>query len=178
MDHARNPAAAKEPESRSVLTIVLFAVYALLLVSVILFKFPFDYQLESNGRVLNLIPFAGSFAGAHGFDIGDVLENVLIFVPLGIYISMLRTRWSFGRTILTIAVTSVAFEVIQYIFAIGRSDITDVIDNTLGGLVGIGIYALSVRVFGSRTNRVLSIVALVVTVVAVAFFTFLKAHSK
>jgi glycopeptide antibiotics resistance protein len=172
------PDTATKSESPRVLTIVLFAVYTLLLVGVILFKFPFNYQLTNSGRELNLIPFAGSFADHRGFGVGDVIANVLIFVPLGVYISMLRNRWSFGRRILAVAATSVAFEVIQYAFAVGRSDITDVLCNTIGGLVGIGIHALSATMLKHRTNRVLTIVALVVTVLALAFFTFLKAHSR
>jgi glycopeptide antibiotics resistance protein len=169
---------ATESERPGILTIVLFVVYALLLVGIILFKFPFQYELTKNGRELNLIPFASSFADHRGFGTGDIISNVLIFLPLGVYLSMFRAKWSFARRILVVSGTSVAFEAIQYAFGIGRSDITDVLGNTTGGLVGIGIYALSARLLGPRTNRVLTIVALVVTVLALAFFTFLRLHSK
>jgi glycopeptide antibiotics resistance protein len=158
------------------LTIILFVIYALLLVGIILFKFPFNYELTENGRELNLIPFAGSFA-SHRFGASEVLENALIFAPLGLYLSMVF-RWSFGRRVLVIAAVSVLFEAIQYAFAIGRSDITDVIENTAGGIVGIGIYVLANRLLRARANRVLTILALVVTVLAVAFFAYLRAHSK
>jgi glycopeptide antibiotics resistance protein len=171
------PDTAIKSERPGALPIVLFAIYALLLVGVILFKFPFNYQLTNNGRELNLIPFEGSFA-SHRFGLGEVIENVLIFIPLGVYLSLLRRGWSVGRRILAIAVTSAVFETIQFAFAIGRADITDVLENTAGGIVGIGIFALAARILGRRTNRVLTIAALVVTVVAVAFFTFLKAHSR
>jgi glycopeptide antibiotics resistance protein len=169
---------ATKSEPPSILAIVLFVVYALLLVGIILFKFPFQYELTNSGRELNLIPFAGSFADHRGFGTGDIISNVLIFLPLGVYLSMFRSRWSFARRIVVVAATSVAFEAIQYAFGIGRSDITDVLCNTAGGLVGIGIYALSTRLLGIRTNRLLTIVALVVSVLALAFFTFLRLHSK
>jgi glycopeptide antibiotics resistance protein len=74
------------------LTVVLFVVYAALLVAVILFKSPFQYQLTESGRELNLIAFAGSYSDPRGLAIGKVVENVLIFVPLGVYLSMLRAR--------------------------------------------------------------------------------------
>jgi glycopeptide antibiotics resistance protein len=160
------------------LTIVLFGIYAVLLVAVILFKFPFQYQLTENGRELNLIPFGGSYTDFGRFGIGEVIENVLIFVPLGIYISMLKREWSFGLRTLVVAATSVGFEAIQYAFSIGRADITDVICNTFGGVLGIGLYAITANLMRTRTNRVLNIVALVVTVIVVAFFAFLRAHSK
>jgi glycopeptide antibiotics resistance protein len=161
-----------------VLTLLLFVIYALLLVGVILFKFPFQYQLTDTGRELNLIPFAGSYADPRGLAIGEVIDNVLIFVPLGIYVSMLRNEWSFGRRTLIVAATSVAFETIQFTFAIGRADITDVLCNAFGGIAGIGLYALSAGILKSRANRVLNVVELVVTMIALAFFAFLRVHSK
>jgi glycopeptide antibiotics resistance protein len=169
---------AKKPDAPGLLTIVLFVIYALLLAGVILFKFPFQYQLTSGGRELNLIPFAGSYADQRGLGIGEVIENVLIFVPLGVYVSMLKSEWSFGRRTLFVAATSVAFEAVQFAFAIGRADITDVLCNTFGGVIGIGLYAISASTMRTRTNRVLTIVELVVTVIALAFFTFLRVHSK
>jgi glycopeptide antibiotics resistance protein len=167
---------ATKSKPPGVLAIILFVVYALLLVGVILFKFPFNYELTSNGRELNLIPFGGSFAD-HRFGASEVVENVLVFVPLGLYLSMVA-RWSLGRNVLTILATSVALEAIQYAFAIGRSDITDVLENTVGGMLGIGIYVLANKALRHHADRVLTIVALIVTVVALAFFTFLKAHSR
>lgn len=53
-----NAGAARTPGSG--LTIALFVVYLLLLVGLILFKFPFNYETVTSGRHLNLIPFAGS----------------------------------------------------------------------------------------------------------------------
>ena len=159
-----------------ILTIVLFVIYIALLVGIILFKFPFNYELTENARELNLIPFEGSFA-SHRFGVSEVVENVLIFAPLGLYLSMLF-RWSFGRRVLVIAAVAVVFEAIQYAFAIGRSDITDVIENTAGGLVGIGVYLLARRVLATRAHTVLNVVALVVTVLAIAFFAYLRSHSK
>jgi glycopeptide antibiotics resistance protein len=160
-------------QRRSALTTVLFIIYAFLLVSLILFKFPFSYQASESGRVLNLIPFAGSFTKNGEFRYGEVVENVLVFVPLGVYICMLKRHWSFARKLVPIIATTVAFESIQYIFAIGRADITDVLGNTLGGVIGIGIYAVLNQVLGTRTNRVLNTVGLVLTVCALVLVAVL-----
>jgi glycopeptide antibiotics resistance protein len=159
-----------------ILTIVLFVAYAALLVGIVLFKFPFNYDLTENGREVNLIPFAGSFS-SHRFGPSEVVENVLIFAPLGLYLSMLF-RWSLGRRVLVVTGVSVVFETIQFALAIGRSDITDVIENTAGGVIGIGVYLLAKRLLATRANAVLNVVALVVTVLAIAFFAYLRAHSK
>ena len=40
-----------------------------------------------------------------------------------------------------IAGTSFLLETMQYILAVGRSDITDVLTNTAGGLLGLAVYS-------------------------------------
>jgi glycopeptide antibiotics resistance protein len=149
---------------RSSLTVALFAIYSLLLIGLILFKIPFSYQDSSAGRELNLIPLAGSFTGNGTFRYGEVIENVLVFVPLGIYICMLKPIWSFAKKIVPIVATTVAFEVIQYAFAVGRADITDV------RIIGIGMYAALSKILGNGTRRVLNLLCLVLTVGALLLF--------
>lgn len=68
--------------------------------------------------------------------------NAVFFIPFGIYVSGLFGNWSFGKKFLSFACVSLAFEVLQFIFAIGRTDITDLIENCLGGVAGILLYAL------------------------------------
>jgi glycopeptide antibiotics resistance protein len=168
---------AAKSETRSSLTIALFAIYALVLVGVILFKFPFSSQATVSGRVLNLIPFEGSFRdGALRLD--EIIENVVIFVPLGLYLSMVKATWSFWRKTLVILGVTVAFEIIQYIFVIGRADVTDVITNALGGMAGIGLHALLTKALKTRTNGVINVAALVLTVCALLEFGFLLSHSR
>ena len=62
--------------------------------------------------------------------------------------------------------TSLALEVLQYIFAIGRSDITDLLTNTCGGILGIVIYLVLAKLFRSRNraNKVIIVIASIVTV--------------
>ena len=161
-----------------VLTIVLFAIYAALLIGVILFKFPFSSEATGDGRTVNLIPLAGSFGPNGALRLDELVENILIFVPLGVYIGMVKRNWSFVKRFLPIAATSVAFEAIQYIFEIGRADITDVLTNTLGGLIGIGVYAVLSRALGHRIDRVFNAVALVLTVFVLLYSAFLWSRSR
>ena len=169
---------AKRPTSQRVVTIVLFAIYALVLMGVILFKFPFSYQEDSNGRVLNLIPLAGSYREGGVLRIDELVENVLIFVPFGLYLSMVAHSWSFWKKTLLIVGVTVAFEVIQYVFALGRADITDVLTNAIGGLLGIGVYGVLARVLKGRTNVVINVVGLIVTVAALLELAFLRSHAR
>lgn len=158
-------------KKRNTLTIVLFAIYILVLIGIILFKLPFYSEFLSDGiRVINLIPFQGSFDYNGVFNSREVIDNILLFIPLGVYIGMLKSEWSFVRKILPAIGLSLLFEVIQYIFAMGRTDVTDILGNTLGGIIGIGIYALLFKVFKSRTIKIVNILALTLTVCEVLRF--------
>lgn len=161
-------------EKQNTLTIVLLVVYILLLTGIIIFKLPFYSEKLSDGiRVINLIPFQGSFDENGAMILREIIYNILLFIPLGIYICMLKSQWPFIKKVLPVIGLSLTFEVIQFIFAIGRSDITDVLGNTLGGIIGIGIYALLFKIFKSRTVKAVNILALAVTVCVVLRFTYL-----
>lgn len=161
-------------EKRNTLTIVLFAVYILLLTGIILFKLPFYSEKLSDGiRVINLIPFHGSFDANGSLLLREIIYNIFLFIPLGIYICMLKSGWPFMKKALPVIGLSLTFEMIQFIFAIGRSDITDVLGNTLGGIIGIGIYALLFKIFKSRTVKIVNILALAVTACIVLRFAHL-----
>lgn len=158
---------------QNILTIVLFVVYYLLLMGVILFKLPFYSETLYGERVINLIPFQGSFDENGAILLREIIYNILLFVPLGTYICMLKEKWPFIKKVLPLISLTLAFEAIQFIFAIGRSDITDVLSNTLGGIIGIAIYAILFKIFKSRTNMIVTMLALIVTVCVVARFAYL-----
>jgi len=154
--------------------VILFAIYLLLSTGIILFKLPFYSPEISDGiRVINLIPLQGSFDNSGAIDFREIRDNILIFIPLGVYICMLKSEWPFMKKALSVIGLSLSFEVLQFIFALGRTDITDVLDNTIGGIIGIGVYALLFKILGSKTNKAANALALAVTVCVVARFTHL-----
>jgi glycopeptide antibiotics resistance protein len=161
-------------QKQNTLTIALFIVYILLLTGIILFKLPFYSGKISDGlRVINLIPFQGSFDKNGVILFREIIDNILLFIPLGIYICMLKSKWPFMKKALPAIGLSLTFEVIQFIFAIGRSDITDVLGNMLGGVIGIGIYVLLSKIFKNRTVKVVNVFALAVTIYVVLRFAYL-----
>nr|WP_298877265.1 VanZ family protein [uncultured Microbacterium sp.] len=87
------------------------------------------------------------------FDAVEFSANVLLFVPLGILTVAWRGRWWHG--ILLGLVTSVAIETTQLLFLPTRvADMRDVVANTLGAAVGVGIGALlSRRIAGSQHSH-------------------------
>jgi glycopeptide antibiotics resistance protein len=131
-----------------------------------------------DGRVVNLIPLLGSFDNNGVIRFSEIRNNILVFIPLGIYIGMLKSKWSFAKKVLATVVLTLAFEITQFIFAIGRADITDVLSNTLGGVIGIGIYALLFKLMKGRTNKVLNILAAVLTALIILFVALLLVNQR
>ncbi|MBY2478519.1 VanZ family protein [Clostridioides difficile] len=153
------------------ITKVLFIVYIIILTWIILFKMQFDItSLEAmNLRNINLVPFAGSLIVNNKVDISEIILNVVVFVPFGIYLCMLKEEWSFLKKVVPIFLASLIFETLQYIFAIGASDITDLIGNTLGGIIGIAIFVLLSKIFKDKTIKIINVLALIVTIIVILF---------
>lgn len=151
----------------------LLVIYLVVVTWIILFKMTFSFQELPSFRNINLIPFAGSLIVNNQIDFSEIINNVLIFVPFGIYINMLKPDWSLLKKVAPIASISLLFEVIQFIFAIGGTDITDFIGNTFGGLIGISIHLVLCKFFKTKTNQILNALALIGTVCVVALLILL-----
>ena len=107
---------------------ISFVLYIFLLTWIIVFKFRIDIRNLRYLRTINLIPFKENA-------LKEILINIFLFIPYGMYLRELTKKKSL--TVGIIILTSFIFEVLQYILHIGISDITDVMMNTLGGMVGI-----------------------------------------
>ena len=69
---------------------VLFLIYLALLVWIILFKLQFNINDLDTVRSINLIPFYYDKEIGTVFHLKEVFENLLIFVPMGIYLSLIH----------------------------------------------------------------------------------------
>ena len=107
---------------------ISFVLYIFLLTWIIVFKFRIDIRNLRYLRTINLIPFKENA-------LKEILINIFLFISYGMYLRELTKKKSL--TVGIIILTSFIFEVLQYILHIGISDITDVMMNTLGGMVGI-----------------------------------------
>jgi glycopeptide antibiotics resistance protein len=120
----------------------LLAVYLLVLLWLLLFKLsmqPTSVIVNYQIRTINLIPFADVSKG----NPLELAYNVIAFIPLGLLLGVNFSKTVFRRKLFFILLLSMSVEITQYILSIGRTDITDVITNTLGGYLGLLLYDLS-----------------------------------
>lgn len=145
---------------RTILLHLLFVFYLAALTWIILFKMAVSWDTIDHGiRSLNLIPFKGAMITNGRINFSEMIDNILVFCPFGIYIGVLYRRWSLSKKVLSFFCVSLIYEVLQYVLAIGRSDITDVIMNTVGEIVGLVIYSLLNKI--CRNERVTETIILV-----------------
>lgn len=117
----------------------LLALYLLILLWLVLFKLSFDLWsviLHYQTRSINLIPFAGSG------NLREIIDNCVVFIPLGLLLSVNFKRANFWRKLAFVLVLSLTAEIAQFVFAIGVTDMTDLITNTFGGFLGLILYDL------------------------------------
>ena len=121
---------------------ILFLIKLLLLSRISLLSL-FDSQ-RTLDRSINLVPFHSIkeyiFSNSDTikkFYFANVVGNIVIFIPLGTYLSLFKKNKKVIINLLFIFKVSLFIEVIQSILGIGASDIDDIILNCLGGLAGI-----------------------------------------
>lgn len=146
-------------------TTALFVVYLALLGWVVLWKLETPWVGTAAQRVVKLVPFAAD-GGAGASDPSEVLANLVLFVPLGLYLGLLAPSWPWWKAVGAIAGTSLALEAAQYALAVGRSDVTDLVVNTAGGVVGLALHALARRTLRARATAVVTRACVAVTVLA------------
>lgn len=150
---------------------VVLLLYLLILLWLVLFKFSYDiisvlsdYQMRS----LNLIPFIDSSRS-------ETISNFIVFIPFGLLLSVNFKQINFWRKLAVVFFLSLSAEIVQYIFAIGTTDITDVIMNTLGGFVGLLLYALANKYINAKKIDAfiaISGIALMVVFMSLRLFVF------
>jgi glycopeptide antibiotics resistance protein len=162
------------------LSFYVIAVFYVLIMMDLLFRFsrviPAGDIVE---RSYNLIPFRTiiEFLGkpgsrVDGFAVANLLGNIVLFAPCGVYLSAMRKRSRFASNLLALIVLFVAVETIQFTLGLGVGDIDDVILNTLGGVIGVLSYMLLSKLLGSRdrAKTVVSVVSLIVGIPVICMY--------
>ncbi|HEU6133828.1 TPA: VanZ family protein [Streptococcus pneumoniae] len=134
----------------------VFYVYLMLLTWGILFKF------ETNPEFIAffLAPISEPLIVDGKIVFAEMLFNLISFIPLGVCFPLIKTNLSSLRIVGTGFLISLLFECLQYILAIGITDITDLTLNTLGVCVGLLIYQIFIRVFKSQTRKWINILGM------------------
>ena len=158
------------------ITFGLFFIYLVVLFWIIVLKLSVRFTYMGQQRSMNLIPYNQPLMLNGKADLGEIILNALVFVPMGVYVAILFKKWSVIKSILFFALSSLILESIQYITALGAFDITDIINNTLGGIVGLFLFKILEKLKGNslKAQKIVNIMALLATIAFICLFLYLK----
>ncbi len=142
---------------------VLFVIYLAVLVYLMFFLDLRTGAMAAGGAAqYNLVPFREirrffNYREIIGVWISgaNLFGNILIFVPMGFFVSaLLYSMRSVGKITLFAFCTSLCIELIQFFTKLGCFDVDDIILNTIGGLIGGVICLLAVWIRRRRVRRI------------------------
>lgn len=162
-------------KNKDILIIVLLVIYVAFLTWIILFKMQFDFKFLPYIRSINLIPFGDSTIVNGKIDLTEIINNMIVFIPVGAYLGILEKNKKFMTKVLPIFGLSLVYEILQYIFHIGATDITDLTMNTLGGAIGICVINVFYRIFKNeeKVDKVLKVLATICTILLISLASIL-----
>ena len=136
-------------KKEKVFAYVVVGLYLLFLCWLILFKLADSVDKIPSMRGINLIPFYYDRLSNTSFHLTEVLYNVLVFVPAGFFFTAFG-KGKPAKGIIACAALSLGFEILQFVFALGASDITDLMTNTAGGTLGAIMFSVMGKLFKGR----------------------------
>ncbi|SFE09570.1 Glycopeptide antibiotics resistance protein [Paenibacillus catalpae] len=164
----------------------VFICYLFLLIKILFLSRVSISELFNSQRTLvrsiNLIPFnsisefiSGSSANLKQFAFGNVVGNILIFIPLGVYVALFKSNKKVIINLLFICMVSLFVEVIQGLLGIGAADIDDIILNGLGGWIGIVVYKSLLFVIRDKkkVQTVITVLSAIVGLPVIYFLLFM-----
>ena len=141
---------AANKKKRSLLKWVCFLAYLLFLGYLLFYSAGFD-RVEHEDYRYNLVLFQeigryyyyGIRSGNWNLFILNVLGNIVVFMPIGMFLPSLFSRCKniFFTTILSLEL-SLCVELVQLITKVGSFDVDDLLLNTLGGVCGFIVYSI------------------------------------
>lgn len=121
----------------------IFAFYLIAVMSLVGLPSVTYIQLDFT---INVVPLADLIA-----DVKNALLNVLLFVPMGFFLSILWEKYrQFKNAVIVCLCISAVIEGLQ-IFTFRTTDINDLITNTLGGMIGFFAARITTKGFSKFT---------------------------
>ncbi len=173
-------------EIHNIILISIYIMYFLLMAKILLFKnvppteiFGSDRHIS---RQLAIIPFQSIMkyynSGNLWASVLNVIGNVVIFIPFGVYLMLYTKRNTTNKAVTTVFFTSLMVEVTQFVLDIGIADVDDIILNVIGGFIGIIGYKFLKLIF-KKDKKVKITLIFIVAIISLSYIGFiLYANSK
>jgi len=101
------------------------------------------FVLNHSYKPMNLVPFIDVLEGRGDF-VRQIVLNMVMTIPFGFLFPLTRNGTAgFSRTVFSCLLMSLGIEILQPLISGSRaSDVTDIITNGIGGVLGYGFYVI------------------------------------
>ncbi len=145
---------------RRCISVVLFAAYICVLVYFLFFSEGMGRSFTARSYHYNLIPLKEIkrfivYADVLGYKAVwlNLAGNVAAFVPFGLFIIPVSgRRFGMVEAVVLSADFSILVEVVQLFTKVGSFDVDDIMLNTVGGLIGVLLYKLFIKIEREKYN--------------------------
>ena len=168
-----------EKKKIQALAISTFIFYVIVLLWITIFKCNIEASVHGVRIFLEQMTikerfiYATSYFAWHDGDIKSTVLNVLVFVPFGILMPIIRSKFTpFSTTILAFFST-LAIESLQMILAFGYFTYVDLICNTLGAVLGLIVFKLFVEKLRDKIKNI-ALTAANLTAIAISIFAIIR----
>ena len=148
---------------------LFFAIYILVVIKVIIFKYPMDQLraiadtwqkdviLEGLGTA-NFVPFRTiKMYIDYAYKLNSVENlagNLFVFMPLGFMLPLISIDLQkFSEVFINVFTFVLGIEVFQLFSAFGAFDVDDILLNCLGAIIGYGCYKIIIVICEKRKNH-------------------------
>ena len=162
---------------------VFFIIYVIFLLRITFFKQVTLNNLFSaigaSERTISIIPFKSIYDMAvSNTSIGRIIENVLgnivLFIPFGMLFPIISNKKCKGVLYAAI-IFSLLIEIAQFLFALGSTDVDDLIFNVLGAYIGYFVSDKISRLFKSYTHFLI-VMTLITAILGASVFGYLLVY--
>lgn len=172
----------KSEKTLNLLSKIIFIIYIGLIIWIVMFKcnlidsmndaYIFLKDMSIKERILVFsTPFKNYFMESinspkYVFTEDDLL-NVIIFIPMGLYLSYFIKNRKFLKSLLITFGVSLFFELFQLFTVIGSFTIQDLMTNVIGGIIGYLVYKL---IFIKKESKQRTTILNVISIIGIIVF--------
>lgn len=111
---------------------------------------------------MNLQPFSGYIDAWKKYSLRDLqncIFNILMFVPLGIFLPLISSKFKKFKWLLLIVLSAtLSIETYQTLSGAGIFELDDLMNNSLGGIMGYQLYRLGASIVDHKKVKIKSLV--------------------
>lgn len=135
--------------------------------------------IGASERTISIIPFQSIYDMAvSNASIGRIIENVLgnivLFIPFGILFPIISNK-KHKEVLCAAIIFSLLIEITQFLFALGSTDVDDLIFNVLGAYIGYFVSDKISKQFKSYTHF-LTVMTLITAILGASVFGYLLVY--